>query len=169
MVNYPFHRRITVNLDDRSVNLPASGLDLHPTGDNWWGMEISTGVTGSDMNYPQFNGVNTTTTASLKIRAFAGAADVLYSVTTTNFLHPHPGHHSTSNINLLVYQSAIFTFVVTSHPPEIANLCRQALAAGQATTQLLGEFQIIDNFNHLFTSDSFPVTCHVPVIRPESF
>lgn len=157
---YPLHRRISVDLSNRSVTLPASGLDLHPTGDNWWGMEITTGVTKSALN----DAVNNVTTASLTIRAFAGAADALYTVTTTNF-----GHYYRESANLIFNDTSFFSFVVTSHPPQVADLCRQALASGQASVALAGEIKVTAQSGRAFTSSPFVVTCHVPVIRPESF
>lgn len=158
---YPLHRRISVDLSNRSVTLPASGLDLHPTGDNWWGMEITTGVTKSALN--DLAGASVTT-ASLTIRAFAGAADALYTVTTTNF-----GHYYRASNMPSFDDATFFSFVVTSHPPQVADLCRQALASGQASVALAGEIKVTAQSGRAFTSSPFVVTCHVPVIRPESF
>lgn len=155
---YPYSQRITVQLDNRAVAVPTAGLLLHPDGTNYYSAQFYTGATVSSISHDP----NTTTTASLTIRAYAGAIDALYSVTTVNSSH-FAGNNS-YNVNL---DSYYFTFVVSQSSNTVRDLCRAALPS--ASVPFVAEIKLQQSDGRTFTSNSFPITCFTPVIRSEQF
>ena len=159
---YPYSQRITVQLNNRSVAVPTAGLFLHPDGTNYYSAQFYTGATVSSFSHPDTVNVFGTTTASLTIRAFAGATDALYSVTTINSLH---GSHNNFYYDTL--NSYYFTFVVSQSTNTVRDLCRAALPS--ASVPFVAEIKLEGTDGRTFTSDSFPITCFIPVIRSEQF
>jgi hypothetical protein len=159
---YPYSQRITVQLNNRSVAVPTAGLFLHPDGTNYYSAQFYTGATVSSFSHPDAFNVGGTTTASLTIRAFAGATDALYSVTTVNSLHP-----SNNTAYNAVLNSYYFTFVVSQSTNTVRDLCRAALPS--ASVPFVAEIKLEGTDGRTFTSRSFPITCFIPVIRSEQF
>jgi len=157
---YPYSQRITVQLDNRTVAVPTAGLFLHPDGTNYYSTQFYTGATVSLLTHPNYTlGI---TTASLTIRAFAGAIDALYSVTTINTEHTAPNSDPYDNL-----ASNYFTFVVSQSSPSVRDLCRAALPS--TSVPFVAEIKLAQQDGRTFTSASFPVTCVIPVIRSEQF
>ena len=155
---YPYSQRITVQLDNRTVAVPTAGLFLHPDGTNYYSTQFYTGATVSGLSHDP----NTTTTASLTIRAYPGAINALYSVTTINSLHSALNNSGTADIN-----SYYFTFVVSQSSNTVRDLCRAALPS--ASVPFVAEIKLEQSDGRTFTSNSFPITCFTPVIRSEQF
>ena len=153
---YPYSQRITVQLNNRTVAVPSAGLLLHPDGTNYYSAEFYTGATVSSLSH------YTATTASLTIRAYPGAIDALYSVTTVNSSHPAPESNYAVN-----YDSYYFTFVVSQSSNTVRDLCRAALPS--ASVPFVAEIKLEQSDGRTFTSNSFPITCFTPVIRSEQF
>jgi hypothetical protein len=156
---YPYSQRITVQLDNRTVAVPTAGLLLHPEGTNYYSTQFYTGATVSSFSHPN---AGTPTTASLTIRAFAGATDTLYSVTTINSLHS-----SNNNFYYESLSSYYFTFVVSQSSNIVRDLCRAALPS--SSVPFVAEIKLTQTDGRIFTSNSFPITCFTPVIRSEQF
>ena len=153
---YPYSQRVTVQLNNRTVAVPTAGLLLHPDGTNYYSAQFYTGVTVSSLTH------NTTTTASLTIRAYPGAIDALYSVTTINSLHSALNNSGSSDMD-----SNYFTFVVSQSSNTVRDLCRAALPS--ASVPFVAEIKLEQSDGRTFTSNSFPITCFTPVIRSEQF
>ena len=153
---YPYSQRVTVQLNNRTVAVPTAGLLLHPDGTNYYSAQFYTGVTVSSLTH------NTTTTASLTIRAYPGAIDALYSVTTINSLHSALNNSRSSDMD-----SNYFTFVVSQSSNTVRDLCRAALPS--ASVPFVAEIKLEQSDGRTFTSNSFPITCFTPVIRSEQF
>jgi hypothetical protein len=140
-----------------STSDATSDLYLHPEGTNYYSVAFYTGATVSSFSHP----VNPDpTTAGLTIRAYAGAIDSIYSVTTVC-------------VNYRTYSSGsgedwyYFTFVVSQPSDTLRDLCRNALPS--RSVSLLGEIKLEQLDGRSFTSKSFPITCFIPVIRSEQF
>ena len=155
---YPYSQRITVQLNNRTVAVPTAGLLLHPDGTNYYSAQFYTGATVSSLSHD--NG--TATTASLTIRAYSGALDALYSVTTINSIHDAANNSYNSSL-----QSYYFTFVVSQSSNTVRDLCRTALPS--ASVPFVAEIKLEQSDGRTFTSNSFPITCFIPVIRSEQF
>lgn len=155
---YPYSQRITVQLNNRTVAVPTAGLLLHPDGTNYYSAQFYTGATVSSLSHDNA----TATTASLTIRAYPGAIDALYSVTTINSEHPAANNTYYSNL-----QSYYFTFVVSQSTNTVRDLCRAALPS--ASVPFVAEIKLEQLGGRTFTSNSFPITCFTPVIRSEQF
>lgn len=153
---YPYNQRITVQLDNRAVAVPTAGLLLHPDGTNYYSAQFYTGATVSSLTHI------TTTTASLTIRAYPGAIDALYSVSTVNSSHSAANNFYNANLD-----SYYFTFVVSQSSNTVRDLCRAALPS--ASVPFVAEIKLEQSDGRTFTSNSFPITCFTPVIRSEQF
>jgi hypothetical protein len=157
---YPYSQRITVQLNNKSVAVPTAGLLLHPDGTNYYSAQFYTGATVSSFSNPDAG--NTATTASLTIRAYPGAIDALYSVTTVNSIHSALNNSGSSDLG-----SYYFTFVVSQSSNTVRDLCRAALPS--ASVPFVAEIKLTQLDGRTFTSNSFPITCLTPVIRSEQF
>ena len=155
---YPYSQRITVQLNNRTVAVPTAGLLLHPDGTNYYSAQFYTGATVSSLSHDN----TTTPTASLTIRAYPGAIDALYSVTTVNSLH-----YAINNGAAGFLDSYYFTFVVSQSSNTVRDLCRAALPS--ASVPFVAEIKLEQLDGRTFTSNSFPITCFTPVIRSEQF
>ena len=155
---YPYSQRVTVQLNNRTVAVPSAGLLLHPDGTNYYSAQFYTGATVSSLSHD--NG--TATTASLTIRAYPGAIDSLYSVTTVNSLHNAINDGGSGYLD-----SYYFTFVVSQSSNTVRDLCRAALPS--ASVPFVAEIKLEQSDGRTFTSNSFPITCFIPVIRSEQF
>ena len=153
---YPYSQRITVQLNNRTVAVPTAGLLLHPDGTNYYSAQFYTGATVSSYSH------NGSTTASLTIRAYSGAIDSLYSVTTVNSTHSAADYKYEVNLD-----SQYFTFVVSQSSNTVRDLCRAALPS--ASVPFVAEIKLEQLDGRTFTSNSFPITCFIPVIRSEQF
>ena len=138
--------------------MPTAGLFLHPDGTNYYSAQFYTGATVSSLSHD----TTTTTTASLTIRAYPGAIDALYSVSTVN--SPHFAGNNSYNVNL---DSHYFTFVVSQSSNTVRDLCRAALPS--ASVPFVAEIKLQQSDGRTFTSNSFQITCFTPVIRSEQF
>ncbi len=157
---YPYSQRITVQLNNRAVAVPSAGLLLHPDGTNYYSAQFYTGATVSSLSHS----TSPVTTASLTIRAFPGAFDALYSVTTVGSLHPTPYLLGSPSLD---FGSFYFTFVVSQPSNAVRDLCRAALPS--ASVPLVAEIKLEQLDGRAFTSNTFPITCFTPVIRSEQF
>jgi len=142
----------------------TSEFFLHPEGTNYYSVQFYTGATVSSFSH------NSGTTASLTIRAYPGAIDALYSVTTVNGNHPTRsnnyalGNGESENSGEEWYY---FTFVVSQSSSAVRELCRAALYSG--SVPFVAEIKLEQPGGRTFTSNSFPITCFTPVIRSEQF
>ena len=158
---YPDSQRITVQLNNRTVAVPTAGLLLHPDGTNYYSAQFYTGATVSSLSHNS-DITGTPTTASLTIRAYPGAIDALYSVTTVNSLH-----NAINNGGSGYLDSYYFTFVVSQSSNTVRDLCRAALPS--ASVPFVAEIKLEQLDGRTFTSNSFPIACFTPVIRSEQF
>lgn len=149
-----------------STSDATSDIYLHPEGTNYYSVAFYTGATVSSLSHSYAP----PTTASLTIRAYAGAIDSIYSVTTVNSNHVTQSA-SWSPPGNVTYDSGhewyYFTFIVTQPSDTIRDLCRNALPS--RSVPLLGEIKLEQADGRSFTSKSFPITCFIPVIRSEQF
>jgi len=138
-----------------------SDLYLHPEGTNYYSVQFYTGATVSTITHAY----NTTSTASLIIRATAGG-DALYTVTTINSLHAETFWESGENQSTET-DWYYFTFVVSQSTNLVRDLCRTALPS--ISMPFVAEIKLEQAGGRTFTSKSFPITCFIPVIRSEQF
>lgn len=144
----------------------TSDIYLHPEGTNYYSVAFYSGATVSSLSHSYVP----PTTASLTIRAYAGAIESIYSVTTVNSNH-RTHSISWSNDSGSSFGSGsdwyYFTFIVTQPSDAVRDLCRNALPS--KSVSLLGEIKLEQADGRSFTSKSFPITCFIPVIRSEQF